>query len=215
MRCLLTAFEPFDGTGRNSSLEACRLFLERHAGSDVGFAVLPVEYGPDVQAVERAISRDPVGLVLHTGQATDAEWVRVERLAVNVRFAEAAPQPWGRPEQRIEADGPAAVFSPLPVDEIAAAIRAAGVPGAVSSFAGIYMCNHVLYHSLRRAERGGPPAGFLHIPRLPEQSGEGRPSLPVEQSARAIAAALACLKVNPSPIRTGARRSASCRRAGC
>src|SRR5438105_4408346 len=91
MRVLLTAFEPFDGTGLNSSLEGCRVFLQRWGAElAVRFAVLPVEYGPDAAAVERALAAEPADILLHTGQHSGAGEVRVERVAVNVRYA-AAP----------------------------------------------------------------------------------------------------------------------------
>lgn len=198
MRFLLTAFEPFDGTGLNSSLAGCQAFLERWDGEfDLRFAVLPVRYGPDVEAVERALAEAPADVILHTGQATGSGHIRVERLAVNVRFGtdhldRSAPE-WAQPQFEIDPAGPAGLFSTLPVDRIAEAIRAAGIPAAVSNHAGIYLCNHALYQSLRRAERRQPPTrvGFLHLPCLPEQSAE-LPSLPAEETARAI---YACLEV--------------------
>ena len=98
MRCLLTAFEPFDGTPWNASLEGCRAFLAARergggpAGLDLHFEVLPVEYGADTVAVEHALAAftregGPPDVILHTGQAAGAREVRVERLAVNVRYA--------------------------------------------------------------------------------------------------------------------------------
>jgi pyroglutamyl-peptidase len=191
MRVLLTAFEPFDGTGLNSSLEGCRAFLERWGGEfDIRFVVLPVEYGADVAATRRALAEGPVDLLLHTGQAGGPPEIRVERLAVNVRYADHRRQARERPQERIEPDGPAALFSTLAVDEVAAAIRAGGVPAVVSNHAGIYLCNHTLYRSLLRAETGAMEmrVGFLHVPCLPEQAGE--PSMTADQVARALRAAL-------------------------
>jgi pyroglutamyl-peptidase len=156
-----------------------------------------VRYGPDVEAVERALAEIPADVILHTGQATGASHLRVERLAVNVRFGadelDRSVPDWAWPQFEIEPGGPAGLFSTLPVDRIAEAIRASGIPAAVSNHAGIYLCNHALYHSLRRAERRQPHSrvGFLHLPCLPEQSAE-LPSLPAAETARAI---YACLQV--------------------
>jgi pyroglutamyl-peptidase len=199
MRFLLTAFEPFDGTGLNSSLAGCHAFLERWGSEfDLRFTVLPVQYGPDVEAVERALMETPADVILHTGQATGAGAIRVERLAVNVRYGpdaydRALPE-WAIPQQEIEPGAPAAYCSTLPVDRIAEAIRADGVPAAVSNHAGIYLCNHALYHSLRRAElrQSGEKAGFLHVPCLPQQAGKV-PSLAAEDVAQALYATLRCL----------------------
>lgn len=194
MRILLTAFEPFDGTGLNASLEGCRAFLARWGEEwDLRFAVLPVEYGPDLEVVERALAEGPVDVLLHTGQASGAAAVRVERLAVNVRYAAGPGE--AEAQQRIEEEGPAALFATLPVERISAAICAAGVPATVSNHGGIYLCNHAFYQSLRRAERSGsgPRAGFLHVPCLPEQVAPGQPCLEPELVAIAIRAALLCL----------------------
>lgn len=196
MRCLLTAFEPFDGTGLNASLEGCRLFLERWREEfDLRFAVLPVEYGPDVTAVEAALAAFPPGgpeVILHTGQATGAAEVRVERLAVNVRYGEDGKDS----QQWIDPLGEIAHVSTLPVDALAAAIRAEGIPCVVSNHAGIYLCNHALYHSLRRAIAAGSRTriGFLHVPCLPEQVDEGGRCLRGEETARSIYAALRFLR---------------------
>src|SRR5438105_3401244 len=127
MRLLLTAFEPFDGTGLNASQEGCRAFLERWGSEfDLRFALLPVEYGRDTQAVERALAEGPVDGALHTGQMGGSAAIRVERLAVNVRYSAPAftqPPALLEPQQRIEEDGPAALFATIPVERVAKAIR--------------------------------------------------------------------------------------------
>lgn len=200
MRFLLTAFEPFDGTGFNSSLAGCHAFLERWGAEfDLRFAVLPVRYGLDVEAVEQSLAEGAVDVILHTGQATGASAIRVERLAVNVRYGSDAydctlPE-WAIPQQAIEPDAPLAYCSPLPVDRIAEAIRADGVPAVVSNHAGIYLCNHALYRSLRRAEQqhSGVRAGFLHIPCLPAQAGK-LPAMATADVARALYVTLRCLE---------------------
>lgn len=196
MRFLLTAFEPFDGTGLNASLESCRLFLEQWGKEyDLRFCVLPVEYGPDTLAVEQALAGGEIDAILHTGQAAGSSRVRVERIAVNVRYGESGGALDRSAQALIEPGAPPAYFSTLPVDEMCAAIAREGVPVEVSNHAGIYLCNHVLYQSLRRAERSGdrPHAGFLHVPCLPEQAEPDAPSLAAEATARAIRAALSAV----------------------
>lgn len=199
MKILLTAFEPFDSTAWNASLEGCRQFLAQ-VGShcDLRFAVLPVAYGPDVTAVEAALDDWPAEVILHTGQAGGSPAVRVERLAVNVRYALDDPGVDPDAQHPIDPDGPMAMAATVPIGRIVSAIRGSGVPAVVSNHAGIYLCNHALYHSLRRAERSQRThqVGFLHVPRLPQQVVAGEPSMPVEAVARAVHAALTCLRDN-------------------
>ena len=195
MRMLLTAFEPFDGTEWNSSLEGCRRFLDCWCGSlNVEFAVLPVAYDQDTPVVQAAL-RDmpasaPPDLILHTGQA-GGDRVRVELLAVNARYSY-TPEPWGWGHRLIDPSCPAAISTTLPTDRIARSICAEGIPAEVSHHAGIYLCNHVFYRSLRRREVEAHPAhvGFLHMPRLREQCGDGEPWMERNSIARAIRAAI-------------------------
>ncbi len=190
MRFLLTAFEPFDDTGVNSSLEGCRWFLEQWGSEfDVRFAELPVAYGPDERAVEQALAEaGKVDVLLHTGQHGGAAALHVERLAVNVRYLEDVVSGPDLGQQLIEPDGPAAVFATIPVEPVVAGIRGAGIPVRLSNHAGIYLCNHALYRSVRRAERAGSclRVGFLHVPRLPEQAGFAGPSLTLDAIAGGI-----------------------------
>lgn len=194
MQILLTSFEPFDGTGLNSSAAACEEFLQQWGSAwQLRYLQLPVEYDADTAAVEAALAAEPVDLLLHTGQATGAERLRVERLAVNVRSlgdGRTRPDPLNGEQRLIDLDGPAALMSTLPVEEAAAALADAGLKARISNHAGIYLCNHVFYNSLRRAaaRAEAPQVGFLHIPCLPAQVPEGSDaaSLPSEAAALAI-----------------------------
>lgn len=74
-------------------------------------------------------------------------------------------------DEPIVQDAPPAYFATLPIKRMVQAMRMAGVPAAVSNAAGTFVCNHVLYGLLHElAQRGlHIPAGFVHIPYLPEQ----------------------------------------------
>jgi pyroglutamyl-peptidase len=73
------------------------------------------------------------------------------------------------------------------VSAMAAAIEAMGLPGSVSNTAGTFVCNDTLYTLLHHYQDTGVKVGFLHVPQLPEQ---GDPSLPLEDTVRAITAAI-------------------------
>jgi pyroglutamyl-peptidase len=66
----------------------------------------------------------------------------------------------------VVAGAPLALLATLPVKAIAAAQRAAGLPGAVSHSAGAYVCNHLFYalmHHLNAAPQPAPRGGFMHV----------------------------------------------------
>lgn len=198
---LLTAFEPFDGTGINSSAETLADLLRRGPerwmpGLRVSAALLPVRFGDDTAAVERALSdaarlHGPVGLVLHFGQ-TPAGEVGVERVGLNLRRGDR----FAEPLSPVEPGAPPALLSPLPCHAMAKSIREAGIPAVESAHAGSFLCNHVLYRSLLAWREGrGPPAGFVHLPRLPAQV--ARPA-PQASASREIGAPVPVVTEGPS-----------------
>ena len=130
-------------------------------------------------------------VILCVGQAGGRNAVTPERIAVNIRDARipdnAGNQPSGEP---VAPEGPAAYFSTVPVKEMAQAIRDAQIPGTVSNSAGAYVCNDVLYTLLHHYAGTETRVGFIHVPYLPEQ---GSPSLSLERTASALAAAIAVL----------------------
>jgi pyroglutamyl-peptidase len=208
-RVLLTSFEPFDGSGLNSSLEAMGAYLAGAPG-EVAAAVLPVRYGADVRAVAAAVAEADPEVILHTGQGGGAGVIAVERLAVNVRTG-----PWSLrrvrrsdcPQRLIAPAAPPAYFATVPVEEIAAAILRAGLPARISNSAGIYMCNHVLYQSLHReASRPSPRrVGFLHLPCVEGQPGvrrQDRAFTPAEL-AEALAAAIEAILAADQRLQIG------------
>jgi pyroglutamyl-peptidase len=66
----------------------------------------------------------------------------------------------------------------VPVRGIVRALQAAGYPAELSSDPGRYLCNAVLFHSLRYATRAEPRmrSGFIHIPATLEPETPGEPS---------------------------------------
>jgi pyroglutamyl-peptidase len=172
---LLTGFEPFDGESVNPSWQVAQaLHGETVAGARVQSLCLPCAFGDALDVLGAALARQRPGIVLALGQATGRADFSPERVAINLNDARipcnAGRQPIDEP---VVPGAPAAYFSTLPIKAIAAALREAGLPAAVSHSAGTYVCNHVFYglmHALRR--RRGVRAGFMHLPLLPEQAAQ-------------------------------------------
>ncbi len=192
---LLTGFEAFG----EQPLNASRLAVEavdpaRVSGARVVTAVLPCVFGDATEALERALRRHRPAVVICCGQAGGRAEIAVERVAINVDDAVIPDNVGARPIDRpIAAGGPAAYFSTLPIKAIVAALRAEGLPAAVSQTAGTFVCNHVFYGLMHRlARRRGVRGGFIHVPWVPEQvsapasDGHDMPCLPVAEIARAL-----------------------------
>ncbi len=155
-RVLVTGFEPFGEHEVNPSA----LLAEALDG-----VVLPVSYARASGALRAAIAERDPELVVCFGLAHTRTEVSVERFALNLDDAEVADNDGFTSASVIDPGGPVAYRSTLPVDEIVAALREAGIPAGASRDTGGYLCNHVFY-SLMRALPEGARGGFVHVPPL-------------------------------------------------
>ncbi|MBL8965945.1 MAG: pyroglutamyl-peptidase I, partial [Spirochaetaceae bacterium] len=186
---------PFGGEDRNPTLEILGLLPRRRAGFAVATLALPVVFGESVARAVEALRETRPDAVLMLGQAGGRADVAIERVAVNLDDARIPDNRRRRPVDRpIDPEGPAAYFSTFPSRAILAAMTAAGVPASLSYSAGTFVCNHLSYGVLGflAKEGRGVPAGFIHLPWLPEQvvGKPGAPSMSLELSRRAVLAAI-------------------------
>ena len=187
-RILLTAFEPFGGDAINPSLETLRT-LDRRA--DVDALTVPVTFRDAAETVLRHLPGHEAVVLL--GLAKGRRDITVERVAINIDDASIPDNAGAQPvDQPICPDGAPAYFSTLPIKQIVKAIRAQGIPASVSNSAGTYVCNHLMYSVLHALRGTGIPAGFIHVPCIPEQTADHPeiPSLPLKDIVRAIEATL-------------------------
>lgn len=203
---LVTGFRPFGGHAANpSETVARRIAASPPAGARVESAVLPVEYARAFLGVREALDRLRPAAVLHLGLAADRKTPEFERFALNWRGAAGPDEAGARIEgEPIDPAGPAAYLATAPVDDLVAACRAAGVPCRASSHAGTFLCNQVLYQTLRWADLTGAPlrAAFVHLPNPAPPGTEG---FPEDDLVRGVAAAVACLAALPPARRREAR----------
>ncbi|MBP6864986.1 MAG: pyroglutamyl-peptidase I [Candidatus Didemnitutus sp.] len=191
---LLTGFEPFDGQALNPSEEIAREINEATiARHKVVGALLPCVFGAAIKELKHQIKlHDPV-VVICLGQAGGRPAITPERVAINLDDARipdnAGQQPIDKP---IVKDGPAAYFSTLPVKAIVQSLRKHDIPAELSQTAGTFVCNHVFYGLMHELASHRPQVrgGFIHVPFLPEQTGD-QPSLRFETMTEAVRLAIA------------------------
>lgn len=188
---LLTGFAPFGGDAGNPSWEAVRaLDGARIRGHRIATRCLPVEFGRSLKELRAAIRELKPALVLCVGVAGGRAEVSIERVAINVDDARIPDNAGASPvDLPVVEGGPAAYFATLPIKSILLALRAAGIPAAVSQTAGTYVCNHLFYglmHALRRTPK--VRGGFIHVPYAPADAARhpGAPSLPVGLASEAL-----------------------------
>ncbi|AUH50325.1 pyroglutamyl-peptidase I [Chromobacterium sp. ATCC 53434] len=199
---LLTGFEPFGGESVNPSWEAVRrLDGEQIAGARVVARRLPCVFGAALDELRRQLDALRPELAIAVGQAGGRPDITLERVAINVDDARIADNAGHQPVDRpVAADGPAAYFATLPIKAIVAGLRENGIPASVSQSAGTFVCNHVMYGLLHH---GGPRAGFIHIPFLPEQAAQhpGAPSMRLDDCVAALRLAVEVALTRPEDIR--------------
>jgi len=188
---LLTGYEPFLDFKRNPSLEACKLLEGMdYNGYEVAVEELPMRYKEIQDIIRRLVDKHKPAAVIATGVSSKAPDICVERVAINVGSADGGPNfGYETLDQVLNPNGPAAYWSTLPIRDIVEAIKKTGIPARISNSAGTQGCNLVFYHLMDYlAEKElDTPAGFIHIPRLPENAVSIiNPSMSLITSARAL-----------------------------
>lgn len=187
-RLLITGFEPFDGKDINPSWLAVEQLPDTVADLVLCKLRIPTVYGEAAAMVLEAAERFRPDVILCVGLADGRDAVTPERIAVNIRDARIADNEGNHPQgEPVVPEAPAAYFATVPVKEMAAAIRARWIPGAVSNTAGTFVCNDVFFTLLHHYAGTETKVGFIHVPCLPEQ---GSPSLTLDRIVTALAAAI-------------------------
>jgi pyroglutamyl-peptidase len=185
---LITAFEPYDIWRENASWLAL-LALTRDLPVEPRIVTrrYPVDFSKARLRLEEDLQAN-YDFALHLGQAPGLGRVALEGIGLNVGgLSSQLPDEF----QELEAQGPVAYRSDLPLADWAAKIRAAGIPAAVSYHAGTYLCNAALYLSLHAAHTRGlkTRSTFIHLPLAPQQVLGQRSdvaTMPSENAAAAV-----------------------------
>lgn len=217
---LVTGFGRYGTTPINPA-EKVALALQ---GEIVGEArvvsrVVPCVFWQCIETVKLAIEDVRPSLVIMLGEYVGRSMITVERIATNFNDATrygltdndgVAPQ-----DEPTVPGGPAAYYSTLPLRAMVKRMREAGVPADISDTAATLVCNHLMYGVLHHlAERRMEiPAGWIHLPQLPEvaalEHNLGNPSMSVETAAVGVRASIRSALENrhdiAEPIRSRAQ----------
>jgi len=191
---LITGFDPFGGTSVNPSWEAVCLLPETIGSFRLTKLQLPTIFEEAAQQVLTAAHKLQPDVILCLGLAGGRRTVTPELVAINLRDARIPDNAGNQPINCPVVDGgPAAYFATVPVRGMVKAVQSAGIPCSISYSAGAYVCNDVFYTLLHHFNGTATKVGFIHIPALPEQSAECRPSMCLDQIVRALTTAIEVL----------------------
>ena len=207
MKVLLTGFEPFGGSQVNPSAQVVgRLARDGVPGVALHSAILPVDRQGGPATLLTAVRACQPDAILCLGEAARRPTISIERVALNLLDYRMADNSGHRAvDEPVVPDGPAAYFVTLPVRAMLDAMRTAGIPAELSLSAGAFLCNQVTYELLHylTTHQLDIPAGFVHLPALPEQVTNAYPPMPsmaLETMVRGICAVIGALPATvPSP----------------
>lgn len=173
-KLLITGFQPFDGESVNPALEVAKgLQGKTINGYEVIAREIPVVRFEALKAVQAAIEELQPNAVITIGQAGGRPDITVERVGINIDDFRIPDNKGNQPiDEPVVTGGPVAYWATLPIKKMVANVKAQGIPASVSNSAGTYVCNHLFYgllHYLTTQGKTAIPAGFIHIPYLPEQ----------------------------------------------
>lgn len=191
MNILITGFERFDDHPLNPSQLLVHNLPDQYHDATLIKSILPVHHTQAPEKLLALFNSHQPDAVLAFGLAAGRAKISLERLAINLMdFAIADNAGVTISNQPIDSNGPAAYFSTLPLDQLLPALNAAGIPAEISLSAGAYLCNQVFYTLMHTIalQNTKIPAGFIHLPALPEQAAKSEkpiPSLPLDLMLRA------------------------------
>ncbi|MHA1199661.1 MAG: pyroglutamyl-peptidase I [Candidatus Heimdallarchaeaceae archaeon] len=173
-KIVLTGFEPFGGSDINPSILACKEFEGKNIdGYTISVYEIPLRFDDIKSTLESILEQENPQIVICTGQSSRSV-ISLERVAINIAdIARSAYNCGAIPRDAIlEETGNEGYFSTLPIRRIFNELEKNKVPTEISNSAGTYGCNQIFYHLmyLLNLKKYKIPAGFVHVPSLPEQA---------------------------------------------
>ncbi len=160
-KVLLTGFSPFLEFDYNPSGEIAEKLNGYQTKEFKIYGIkLPVIHKEAIKILEENFKIIDPDLILGLGLAPGSTGIRIERIAINSYYFNDN----GKEEDEIIEQGPEALFTNLPYEEIRKSLLARGIPAYYSFHAGTYLCNEVFYKIMLLSNKKGIRGGFIHIP---------------------------------------------------
>ena len=193
-KLLVTGFDPFGGESVNPAREAVLRLPDALGGYEITKLEIPTVFGLAAETVLQAAEELCPHAILCVGQAGGRSAVTPEVVAINLREASIPDNAGNVPVNTpVVENAPAAYFATLPVRDMVQAVKEKGIPCTLSYSAGTFVCNDLLYTLLHRYRDTDVRVGFVHIPYLPEQAREGKPSMELDTVVEALTAMIGVL----------------------
>lgn len=170
---LVTGFEPYAGRGSNPAFEVMKALNGRtFGGMTVVGESLPVSLSGMRTKLFALLDDVRPAAAVCLGLWPGEPMIRLERVGINSADFEIPDNDGVLLKETTVSQNPAAAHWPtLPLHAIEKAVLKAGIPVRISSTAGTYLCNACLFSLMEGLTARGSkiPAGFIHLPYMPEQ----------------------------------------------
>ena len=190
-KIVITGFEPFGGSHINPSIQACRYYEDKVIGDyEIRVFEIPLRFKEIKKQIEEIVQKEEPSAVICTGQSPRSS-ISLERVAINIAdLVKSAYNCGAKPEDEVlEKTGPVGYFTKLPIKLMKENLEENKIPCEISNSAGTYGCNQIFYHLMNFIYTSNLdiPAGFIHVPSLPEQViGKRIPSMSIDIIQEAI-----------------------------
>lgn len=165
-RVLLTGFEPFDGREQNASwIAASALAQQNFPGVALRAALIPVCWGAPRRVLDPVTAEWQPHVIIGMGEGESGVF-RLETVANNAR-RDRADNDGLFPEGRvIDPDGPSCRAASADCSMLCNALSERGAPVRVSTDAGAFLCEELLYtlESMRDTQPTLNTVLFVHVP---------------------------------------------------
>lgn len=197
MKILVTAFDAFGGEEINPTERALDKLPDEIGGAQIIKRPVPTVFGEALKQAIAVAEKEGVDAVVCLGQAAGRSHITPERVGINLADASIPDNAGNQPiDEPVVEGGPAAYFSTLPVKAMVAAIQEAEIPARVSTTAGTFVCNHLLYGLLHHFKDTQVKAGFIHVPFIKEQNKENSPMLELTDVVQGVECAISAVAKN-------------------
>jgi len=166
-KILVTGFEPFDGESINPSSVLLEWLNSQSFNFELQTALLPVSFTAAYPQLNRVFQEFNPSHVILTGLAKNRSELTIERMAINWVDARIADNDGlVLKSQKIKEESEDGLFTTLPLLKMLESASRVGCPTKISTSAGEYVCNHLIY--LYLAENRNIPGTFIHLPGAPD-----------------------------------------------
>ena len=190
MKILITGFDPFNKADINPSYEAVRLLPDAIDNKEITKLLIPTSFKRSFKVLKENLDKNKYDAIILVGQAGGRVGISLEKVAINYMDASIADNDgFIAKDSIIYPNEREAYFSTLPLIKMRDELINNKISAQISYSAGTFVCNYLLYNTLRYTSNTDTLACFIHVPFLPSQAKIGDkeyPSMELNDISRAL-----------------------------